>query len=86
MLERPLEPFLDLRFADATGAANLNQHHTGIRRDAAIKPTGEATVAGRHDRSHHPMPTGNVVCFQRSPVAFRRKDAVIRDDAILWLS
>src|SRR5437667_3784147 len=85
MSEHPLEPALDLIFADAPRAANLHQHEAGLRGYAAIKTAGECAASGGDYRSHHAVPTGDVGSFQRSRIAGARKDALVSANAIARL-
>ena len=43
---------------------DLHEDDVRFRRDAAIKTVRKVPVSGRDNRSHHAMPTGDVMSFQ----------------------
>src|SRR5215831_4497599 len=85
VVEDPLKSALNLFFRYSAGAANLHQHQIRIGCDAAIKAFAEPAVAGGNHRSHHAVPTRDVVGVERSLVAFLGKDAVVSEHAIARL-
>ena len=86
VFQSPFEATPYFVFTDSASQPNLHQSQIRIGGDSAIQAVRQCAAAGGNDRSHHAMPTGDIVCVERSIVAFSRKDAVIGNDPVARLS